>query len=78
MRLAEVERIEGVWQGLIGLIWLWKCVEKLKGTRVAADRDADRPRGRAGGYCGCQAVGCGCGHRGGGAVEFHGVGGGRR
>jgi hypothetical protein len=28
MRVAEVERFEGVGCGVIGLIWLWKCVEK--------------------------------------------------
>jgi hypothetical protein len=28
MRLAEVARFEGVGRGVIGLIRLWKCVEK--------------------------------------------------
>jgi hypothetical protein len=28
MGLAEVEGFEGVGWGVIGLIWLWKCVEK--------------------------------------------------
>ena len=30
MRREEVERLEGVSGGSIGLIWLWKCEEKLK------------------------------------------------
>ncbi len=31
MRVAEVERIEGVGRGVMGLIRLWKCVEKGEG-----------------------------------------------
>jgi hypothetical protein len=30
MRLAEVESFEGVGRGVIGLVRLWKCVEKSK------------------------------------------------
>jgi hypothetical protein len=28
MGATEVEGFEGVGRGVIGLIWLWKCVEK--------------------------------------------------
>jgi hypothetical protein len=28
MGLMEVEGFEGVGRGVIGLLWLWKCVEK--------------------------------------------------
>ncbi len=28
MGWAEVARIEGVGRGVMGLLWLWKCVEK--------------------------------------------------
>jgi hypothetical protein len=28
MRVAEVERFEGVGRGVMGLLRLWKCVEK--------------------------------------------------
>lgn len=30
MKVEEVERFEGVGRGVIGLLWLWKCVEKSK------------------------------------------------
>ena len=30
MGLAEVERFEGVGRGVMGLLRLWKCVEKSK------------------------------------------------
>ncbi len=30
MGVAEVERFEGVGRGVLGLPWLWKCVEKSK------------------------------------------------
>lgn len=42
MRLEEVERVEGVGRGVIGLIWLWKCVEKSKVRRkITAGKDEE-------------------------------------
>jgi len=38
MSVAEVERIEGVGRGVMGLIWLWKYVEKSKVRRIKAMR----------------------------------------
>jgi hypothetical protein len=37
MRLEEVERFEGVGRGVIGLLWLWKCVEKC-GKKVCREQ----------------------------------------
>ena len=41
MGVAEVERFEGVGRGVIGLIRLWKCVEKSKN----APFDKPNPKG---------------------------------
>jgi hypothetical protein len=40
MGVAEVERIEGVGRGVMGLLWLWKCVEKSKAPAMKAIRGA--------------------------------------
>lgn len=40
MGVAEVARFEGVGRGVIGLIRLWKCVEKSEDPRVEPTRGA--------------------------------------
>jgi hypothetical protein len=37
MGVAEVERFEGVGRGVMGLLRLWKCVEKCA-RKVGSDR----------------------------------------
>ena len=43
MRLEEVERLEGVGGGLIDLMRLWKCVEKLKTTPICGPSPGHAP-----------------------------------
>jgi hypothetical protein len=33
----EVERFEGVGGGVVGLLWLWKCVENVKSPTCKSD-----------------------------------------
>jgi len=45
-RLAEVEGFEGVGRGVIGLLPLWKCVEKCEKESGPGSSETDFPSNR--------------------------------